>query len=74
MVYLDYSSTFTDLLKKDGSVTIHQHNIQLVAIEMFKVKNDICPEIMKSLFNHNTKQNPKTDFFGHKVKTEYKGK
>ena len=35
-VYLDYSSTFAELLEKDKSVTIHQRNIQLVAIEMFK--------------------------------------
>ena len=35
-VYLDYSSTFAELLEKDKSITIHQRNIQLVAIEMFK--------------------------------------
>ena len=74
LVYMDYTSSFTDLLKKDGSVTIHQRNIQLVAIEMFKVKNEICPVIMEGLFHRNT--NPKfgRDFFGPKVKREYKGK
>ena len=74
LVYMDYTSSFTDLLKKDGSVTIHQRNIQLVAIEMFKVKNKICPVIMEGLFHRNT--NPKfgRDFFGPKVKREYKGK
>jgi len=74
IVYMDYSSTFADLLKRDGSVTIHQHNIQLVAIEMFKVKNNLCPEIMKSLFRFNTNQKLKKAFFGPNVKTEYRGK
>ena len=74
MVYMDYSSTFAELLKKDCSVTIHQRNIQLVAIEMFKVKNDICPSIMKSLFHLNTNQKLRKDFFRPNVRTEYRGK
>ena len=49
MVYEDYTSSFQDLLKKGGAVSIHHRNIQLVAIEMFKVKNNLCPEIMKSI-------------------------
>ena len=39
-----------DLLKKDDSVSIHSRNIQALATEMFKVKNNIAPEIMKELF------------------------
>ena len=45
MVYEDYTSTFEELLQKDGSVTIHHRNIQLVAVAMIKVRNGICPEI-----------------------------
>ena len=74
LVYMDYSSSFTDLLKKDVSVTIHQRNIQLVALEMFKVKNEICPAIMEGLFHRDTNSKSGKDFFGAKVKTEYKGK
>ena len=66
MVYMDYSSTFAELLKKDRSVTIHQRNIQLVAIEMFKVKYDICPGIMRSLFHCNNDQKLRKYFFGPK--------
>ena len=44
------SSSFQDLLKKDNSVSIHYRNIQALATEMFKVKNNIAPEIMKELF------------------------
>ena len=50
LVYDDYASSFYELLRKDGSVCIHHRNIQKVAIEMFKVKNDLCPEILKSFF------------------------
>ena len=60
--------------KKDVSVTIHQCNIQLVALEMFKVKNEICPAIMEGLFHCDTNSKSGKDFFGAKVKTEYKGK
>ena len=38
IVYRDKtSSSFEDLLKKDGSVRAHHRNIQFLAIEMFKV-------------------------------------
>ena len=50
MVYGDYTFSFEEILRKDGSVTIHHRNIQLVAIVMFKVKNGLCPEIMRDLF------------------------
>ena len=46
----DRSSSFENLLKKDNSVSIHHRNIQALATEMFKVKNNIAPEIMKELF------------------------
>ena len=49
-VYLDYSSTFAELLEKDKSITIHQRNIQLVAIEMFKTAKEIGPDIVRDLF------------------------
>ena len=50
LVYEDYITTFGDLLIRDNSVSIHHRNIQKVAIEMFKVKNNLCPEIIQSLF------------------------
>ena len=75
MVYEDYTSTFEQLLVKDGSVCIHHRNIQLVAIEMFKVKNNISPQIMKDLFTLNV--NPragKISFFNKpNVNSVWKG-
>ena len=50
LVYDDYTSSFDNLLRRDNSVSIHHRNIQKVAIEMFKVKNNVCPEILQSLF------------------------
>ena len=47
ITYSNRSSSFKDLLKKGNSVSIHQRNIQALATEIFKVKNNIAPEIMK---------------------------
>ena len=38
IVYDNNESTFEDLLKKDNSVPIHHKNIQLLGIELYKVK------------------------------------
>ena len=44
------SSKFEELLKKDGSVTVHIRNIQKLAIEMFKVFKNLSPPIISDLF------------------------
>ena len=49
-VYNDCSSSFEDLLNIDKTVTIHQHNLQQLAIEIFKLKIGIAPIIMKEIF------------------------
>ena len=36
IVYSDKTSDFSELLEKDGSVSIHYQNIQQLATEMFK--------------------------------------
>ena len=46
VVYRDYITTFSKLLSKDKSVTIHQRNLQLLATEVFKMKNELIPEIV----------------------------
>ena len=40
VVYRDYNAVFSELLSKDKSVTIHQKNLQLLATEIFKTKNE----------------------------------
>ena len=44
-------SSFDDLLKKDKSVSIHQKNLQILATEIYKTKNDLGPKIMKDTFH-----------------------
>ena len=50
LVYQDYSSSFNELLSKDKSLCFHHRNIHQVAIEMYKVKNDLSPPFMKEIF------------------------
>ena len=45
----DRTSNFADLLAKDGSVTIHTRNLQVLATEMFKVHKNMSTEIMQGL-------------------------
>ncbi len=73
MIYLDYTSTFSELLEKDGSVTIHQRNIQLLAVEMFKVIRKIGPEIMRDLFVFNCDTRSDRTFCRPNVNTVYNG-
>ena len=48
--FQDYKSTFLELLQKDNSVAIYQGNLQVLATEICKAKNDLSPEIMKEVF------------------------
>ena len=57
LVHNDYNSTFDELLKKDGSVSFHHRNIRCLAIEMFKVKDGVCPQFMNELFTYNERTN-----------------
>ena len=53
LVHNDYTSSFTDLLEIDKSLSIHHHNIHVLATEMYKVKKNICPSFMKEIFSYN---------------------
>lgn len=37
----------TNILRKDNSVRVHPRNLQFLATEIFKVKNDLAPKIIK---------------------------
>ena len=50
MIYNDKISNFEELLNKDNSVSIHHSNIHALAIEMYKVANDMSPDIMNGVF------------------------
>ena len=60
IIYNYKHSNFEELLVKDNSVSIHHNNIY-IAIEIYKVANGICPEIMNDIFKlrENTHYNLK---------------
>ena len=45
-IYQDKKSSFGELLQKDKSVSVCMKNLQYLATEIFKVKNDLSPIIM----------------------------
>ena len=50
IAYNDYVSSFEALLEREDSISIHQKNIQTLATEIFKTKNDLNPSFMKNIF------------------------
>ena len=50
LVYNDKSSSFRELLERDNSVTFHERNIQVLLIEIFKVKSGVALKIMTEIF------------------------
>ena len=73
MVYLDFTSSFAELLKRGGSVTIHQRNIQLVAITMFGVVRKLGPDIVRDLFVLDLDTRNDRTFLRPNVNTVYNG-
>ena len=75
IVYQDYTSSFTELLEKDNSTTIHNRNIQLLATELFKVKNGLSQPFMNEIFVENPEHyydlRKKTEFKRNNVKMMY---
>ena len=53
ITYKDKTTSFTDLLVKDNSVTIHQKNLQVLATEIFKFTRGYLPSLMESVFKLN---------------------
>ena len=77
IIYNDKQSSFNALLEKDGSVSIHERNIKILATEMFKVSKNLPPPQMHEIFklkgqsHYNLRYN--SLFFRPLVKSVYKG-
>ena len=41
IIYNDKTSSFENLLEKDGSISIHNRNLQVLVIEIFKINRGI---------------------------------
>ena len=54
IIYNDKQSSFTELLNKNSSVSVHIKNIQKHAIEMFKSYKGLSPPIMDNVFKLTT--------------------
>ena len=52
--YNDRTLTFEELLRKNNSVTIHHRNLQVLATELYKVENNMYPEIVNEVFQKRT--------------------
>ena len=52
-IYNDKQSSFNELLEKDGSVSIHERILQVLATEMYKISNGLSTLLMKDIFPIN---------------------
>ena len=53
IAYQDKNSDIETLLKNDRSVTIHVKKLHYLVTEIYKVKNNISPELWKTFFTFN---------------------
>ena len=49
LIYTDPSLTFDKLLRKDNSFQVHHRNLQILATEMYKAKNNLSPTRIKKV-------------------------
>ena len=77
IIYNDKRSSFNALLEKDGSVSIHERNIKILATGMFKVSRNLASPQMHECFKlkdhpqYNLRHN--SLFSRPLVKSVYKG-
>ena len=55
-IYGDYDSSYSELLDKIGLPTLHVRRLRTMAIETFKILNDLAPPCLNDLvsFKHST--------------------
>ena len=76
IAYKDRTSSFQELLNKDGSVTIHHKNLQVLATEIYKFINGFSPKIMGNIFQfteHNYTLRSEVSFRSNNIHTVHYG-
>ena len=77
LIYSDKKSSYENLLEKDNSVSIHHKNIQVLAIEIFKAKHKLYPEITGDIFmkrtNNQCNLHNRPDFITPQVHSVFHG-
>ena len=51
LVLNDHVSNLEALLRKNNDVSCHHRNIQVLMIELYKIKNELAPPVMNSMLN-----------------------
>ena len=69
-VYKNNALSFEQLLEIDKSFTVHERNLQKLAIEMYKVKNGMCPKPFSDIF---TLKNDGQGFILPRIRTVNRG-
>ena len=75
IVYSDNDSTFEELLERDNAISHHDKNLQLLALELFKCKNNLS-DLTKEIFIHdeNLKTTRQTSYFrSREIRTVFNG-
>ena len=77
IMYNDSSSTFERLLTKDNSISIHDRNLQVLAIETFKLYTEQGPDTLQDVFHLSSQPEfnlrDKTHFATQPIRTVYYG-
>ena len=73
IIYNDNTSSFTDFLEIDNSVSVHHRNIQVLATELYKFVNGLSAKLLSDCFKlnkmtvYNTRN--KSTFYSRSVRT-----
>ena len=51
IVYSDFTLSFDDLLNKENSFSVHEGNIQSIAIEIYELLNELFPGFLNNAFH-----------------------
>ena len=78
IIYNDNTSSFTDFLEIDNSVSVHHRNILILATEQYKFVNGLSPKLVSDCFKlnnmtvYNTRN--KSTFYSWSVRTVFHGR